>query len=97
MQPASTLEMPSRSQSPSTEPTHGTAPKIAGKGIANPSAAILSATLLLDYMGWSEAAELMRMGVKLAITLGKRTPDLGGSLSTDEFGKAVMGAMDNVH
>ena len=79
------------------EPVHGTAPDIAGKGIANPSAAILSAALLLDYMGWDRAAELMRTGVKLAIVSGKRTPDLGGSLSTAEFGEAVMEAMEDVH
>ncbi len=78
------------------EPVHGTAPDIAGKGIANPSAAILSAALLLDYIGWGEATELMRRTVRKVVESGRGTPDLGGRLSTEEFGGAVMEAMEDV-
>ncbi len=79
------------------EPVHGTAPDIAGKGIANPSAAILSGALLLEYIGWKKAAMLIREAIKRAITSGRKTLDLGGNLSTEGFGRAVMEEMENVH
>ncbi|AAL80326.1 isocitrate dehydrogenase (NADP(+)) [Pyrococcus furiosus DSM 3638] len=75
------------------EPVHGTAPDIAGKGIANPSAAILSAALLLEYLGWVEAAELIRASLRKTIEKGKVTPDLARgekALSTEEFIQEVI-------
>lgn len=76
------------------EPIHGSAPDIAGKGIANPLAAILSAALLLRYsLGLSREAELMERAVDEVIAEGARTPDLargGPSISTREMADAVV-------
>ena len=72
------------------EPVHGSAPDIAGRGIANPAGAILSAAMLLDALNLSEAAQRVRDGVSVAISRGLRTRDLGGTASTGEFGDAVI-------
>jgi 3-isopropylmalate dehydrogenase len=79
---------------------HGTAPDIAGKGIANPSALILSTAQLLRWFyqrrksaACREAAELMESAVKSAVVSGVTTPDLGGSESTASFAAAVIAAM----
>ena len=72
------------------EPVHGSAPDIAGYGIANPVAAILSAAMLLDSLEMGEAADRVRNGVTRAMTAGLRTQDLGGHSSTVEFGDAVV-------
>ncbi|MFB6118968.1 isocitrate/isopropylmalate dehydrogenase family protein [Halosegnis sp.] len=72
------------------EPVHGTAPDIAGRGIANPAAAILSAAMLLEYLGKTEAATSVRAGVEAVLADGPRTPDLGGSATTDEVTDAVL-------
>ncbi len=66
------------------EPVHGSAPDIAGKGIANPIGAILSAAMLLDHIGQAAAAERVRGAVATAIAAGVATPDLGGVASTAE-------------
>ena len=58
------------------EPVHGTAPKYAGKDVANPTAEIRSAALLLDYIGWSEAAQLIESAVEKAISTGRVTQDI---------------------
>ena len=58
------------------EPVHGTAPKYAGKDLANPTAEILSGALILDYIGWSEAACLIRNAIREAIKRKKVTQDL---------------------
>lgn len=79
------------------EPVHGTAPDIAGKRIANPSAAILSGALLLEYIGWSKGAELIRKALRETISAGKVTADLskgGKALSTEEFTAEVIKAME---
>lgn len=68
------------------EPVHGSAPNIAGKNLANPLAAILSAGMMLDYLGFPEAAGQIESAVAEAIHLDKTTPDLGGSLGTREVG-----------
>jgi hypothetical protein len=60
------------------EPVHGTAPDLAGEGVANPSAAVLSAAMLLDYLDRDRAAERVRGGVEATLVDGPRTPDLGG-------------------
>ncbi len=62
------------------EPVHGTAPKYAGKDVANPMAAILSGTLLLDYIGWKEASNLIRNGLREAIRQNKVTQDIARHL-----------------
>ena len=72
------------------EPVHGTAPDIAGDGIANPSASILSAGMLLEYLGETEAATNVQMAVESVLESGPRTPDLGGNASTEAVVNAVI-------
>jgi tartrate dehydrogenase/decarboxylase/D-malate dehydrogenase len=72
------------------EPVHGSAPDIAGRGIANPVAAILSAAMMLEYLGQPHSAELMRAAVAAALSGGAKTADLGGRLSTRQMGDAVL-------
>lgn len=68
------------------EPVHGSAPSIAGKGIANPFGSILSAAMMLDFLGWSGEGELLRAAVRAAITQNIATPELGGAKGTREVG-----------
>ncbi len=85
---------PERAYPSMFEPVHGSAPDIAGKGIANPLAAILSAGLLLDHLGAPPAAAAMRKAVAAVLKAGKtRTPDLGGSAKTAEMADAVLAAL----
>jgi 3-isopropylmalate dehydrogenase len=72
------------------EPVHGSAPDIAGQGVANPSAMILSAAMLLDHLGYDEDGERVRTAVEGVLDEGPRTPDLGGEASTDEMTAAVV-------
>jgi tartrate dehydrogenase/decarboxylase/D-malate dehydrogenase len=72
------------------EPVHGSAPDIAGQGIANPTAAILSAAMMLDWLGQPRPAEAIRSAVERALAAGHRTPDLGGKLGTAEFTERVL-------
>ena len=72
------------------EAVHGSAPDIAGKGVANPSAQMLAAAMMLDHLGELDAARRLRGAVERVIVKdGIRTRDLGGSASTKEFGDAV--------
>jgi isocitrate/isopropylmalate dehydrogenase len=76
------------------EPLHGSAPDIAGKGIANPLAAILSAKLMLDHLGQTKAAAAIQSAIARVLKEAKvRTPDLGGKASTKDMADAVIGAM----
>ena len=72
------------------EPVHGTAPDIAGEGVANPSAAILSAAMLLDHLGYTEAAAAVEDAVESVLVDGPRTADLGGSADTDAVTDAIL-------
>ncbi len=73
------------------DPVHGSAPDIAGKGLANPIAAILTAKLMLDYLGEKEAADLLFQAVKQNLSEKKvRTIDLSGSSKTNEVGEDVV-------
>ena len=73
------------------EPVHGSAPDIAGQGIANPLATILSAAMLLRHgLGLSAEADALESAVDRALEGGLRTRDLGGSANTDEATKAVL-------
>jgi 3-isopropylmalate dehydrogenase len=75
------------------QPSHGTAPTIAGKGIANPTAMLLSAAMMLDWLGephMADAAAELRAAVDAAFLAGLRTPDIGGSHGTVEVGRRVM-------
>jgi isocitrate dehydrogenase (NAD+) len=72
------------------EAVHGSAPDIAGKGVANPSAQILAAAMMLDHIGELDRAERVRRAVVDTIVRDNiRTRDLGGTASTEEFGSAV--------
>jgi len=71
------------------EPVHGSAPDIAGKGIANPTAAILSAAMMLDFLELRDAAECIRAAVERALAEGCGTPDLDGSLRTSQMGEEI--------
>ncbi|MCD6263333.1 isocitrate/isopropylmalate dehydrogenase family protein, partial [Candidatus Bathyarchaeota archaeon] len=72
------------------EPVHGTAWDIAGKGIANPIAEILSAKLMLEWLREEEAAENIERAVTMVLEEGKvRTPDIGGTSTTSEVGDAI--------
>ena len=76
------------------EAVHGTAPDIAGKGVANPTALMLSGAMLLDHVGQGEAAARLRRGVHAALADGAtRTRDLGGSADTKGFTDAVVRAI----
>lgn len=76
------------------EPIHGSAPDIAGRGIANPCAAILSLAMALRHsLGEPEAAARVEGAVEAALTAGARTRDLGGTCSTREMGAAIVAAL----
>jgi len=73
------------------EPVHGSAPDIAGQGIANPTGAILSAAMMLQWLGQNEAASAIRRAVQQAFAEGNLTRDLGGQLTTVELTAAIAG------
>jgi len=81
------------------EATHGTAPDIAGKNIVNPSSLILSSVMMLEYMGWKEAADLITNAMEKAFLTGEATHDLsrfmtnGKSLGTKQFGEKLISIM----
>jgi len=75
------------------EPVHGSAPKYAGTGRANPAGAILSLALMLDYLGHAEAAAEVENAVAQSLREGQTTPDLGGSLTTAQVGDLVARAI----
>lgn len=71
------------------EPIHGSAPDIAGRGIANPIGSVMSAAMLLDHLGHSQIADRIRSATRAA-AMAARTPDLGGMAGTVEFGELVL-------
>lgn len=75
------------------EPVHGSAPDIAGQGIANPSAAILSAAMMLEYLGETATALRIEQAVNTVLAQGPLTPDLGGKASGKDFSRAVIEAL----
>jgi 3-isopropylmalate dehydrogenase len=72
------------------EPVHGSAPDIAGQGIANPVGAVLSAALMLDHLGHRGPADALRTAVRLTVAAGRCTPDLGGHLGTKDAAAAIL-------
>ena len=72
------------------EPVHGSAPDIAGQGVANPAATILSAAMLLEWLGENDAGERVRDAVESVLADGPRTPDLGGDAGTEAVTEAVV-------
>jgi homoisocitrate dehydrogenase len=75
------------------EPVHGSAPDIAGQGIANPIGAILSAAMLLDHIGQGAPADRVRKAVNAAIEQGVLPRDLGGTATTRDMTRAIMGGI----
>lgn len=72
------------------EPVHGSAPDIAGQGKANPLAAILTAAMMLDFLGRPEEANRVQETVKAVLLADEVTPELGGTLTTAQVGDAVL-------
>ena len=75
------------------EPVHGSAPDIAGRGIANPAATLRALALLLEHRGRSEEGRRLAAAVDECLRHGPRTPDLGGSATTEEMLAAVEGEL----
>jgi 3-isopropylmalate dehydrogenase len=72
------------------EPVHGSAPPIAGKGIANPIGAILTSSMMLEYLGFPTESDAIEVAVRDAVAVNETTTDLGGDLSTEKAGSAVI-------
>jgi 3-isopropylmalate dehydrogenase len=75
------------------EPVHGSAPRFAGKNVANPMGAILTAGLMLEHLGWGEEADRIEAAVRWAVENDRTTPDIGGGLGTREVGEAITGRL----
>ena len=77
------------------EAVHGTAPDIAGKDMANPTALLLSSAMMLRHMGMGKHGDRIQAATLKTIAEGKyRTADLGGKATTSEFKKAIIGNLD---
>jgi tartrate dehydrogenase/decarboxylase/D-malate dehydrogenase len=76
------------------EPVHGSAPDIAGQGIANPIGQIWAGSMMLEHLGQPEAAAAVMRAVERVLAGGPRTPDLGGRAATVEVGRAIAEALD---
>jgi 3-isopropylmalate dehydrogenase len=77
------------------EPVHGSAPPIAGQGIANPVGAILTSAMMLEYLGNTKASQAIEKAVGEAISNDETTRDLGGNLSTEQAGTAICERLGN--
>ena len=88
---ASASIAPGSDTTPVFEPVHGSAPDIAGKGIANPMGAVWSAALMLETLGEREASQRLMRALEDVCREGPRTADVGGSASTSEVGDAIAG------
>jgi len=71
------------------EPVHGSAPPLAGRNVANPMGAILSAALMLEVNGHADDAARIERAVEAAVAAGQTTSDIGGSLGTKEVGEWI--------
>jgi tartrate dehydrogenase/decarboxylase / D-malate dehydrogenase len=93
MAPSANLN-PERRYPSMFEPVHGSAPDIFSRGVANPIAMIWSGSLMLDFLGETQAAELIFAAIKVVTAAGLvRTPDLGGRATTAEMGEAIAAQM----
>ena len=72
------------------EPIHGSAPDIAGRGVANPVGQLWSASMMLDHLGEGVAAAALMTAIEEVMAAGVRTADLGGSAGTEDFTAAVL-------
>jgi tartrate dehydrogenase/decarboxylase/D-malate dehydrogenase len=84
---------PERRKPSMFEPVHGSAPDIAGKGIANPIAAIWTVALMLEHLGLAEEAARVMQAIEATTAAGILTPDLGGTATTVEVGDAIVGRL----
>ncbi|GAB4452050.1 MAG: tartrate dehydrogenase [Rhodocyclaceae bacterium] len=84
---------PERTHPSLFEPVHGSAPDIAGRGIANPLGQIWSGALMLEHLGHAEAARAVVCAIERVLESGPKTPDLGGTATTSEVGHAVAQAV----
>ena len=84
---------PERQHPSMFEPVHGSAPDIAGKGIANPIGQIWSGAMMLEHLGHGEAAADVLSAIEGVVRDGPRTRDLGGTATTVEVGKAIAAAL----
>ncbi|GAC1301963.1 MAG: tartrate dehydrogenase [Steroidobacteraceae bacterium] len=75
------------------EPVHGSAPDIFGRNIANPIGQIWSGALMLDHLGHPEAARIVVAAIEQVLKAGPRTPDLGGTASTQDVGRSIADAV----
>jgi tartrate dehydrogenase/decarboxylase/D-malate dehydrogenase len=75
------------------EPIHGSAPDIAGEGVANPAGAIWAGALLLEHVGQAEAGQRVLSALEKTLAAGTKTRDLGGSATTEEVADAVLGRL----
>lgn len=78
------------------EPVHGSAPPLAGKGVANPVGSILTAAMMLEYLGYDAAGQAVEQAVRTSIENQETTRDLGGTLSTTEAGATIRGSIKEV-
>jgi tartrate dehydrogenase/decarboxylase/D-malate dehydrogenase len=75
------------------EPVHGSAPDIAGQGIANPIGQIWSGAMMLEHLGHRDAGAAVLRAIETVVRDGPRTRDMGGKASTVELGKAIADAV----
>jgi tartrate dehydrogenase/decarboxylase/D-malate dehydrogenase len=75
------------------EPVHGSAPDIAGKGIANPIGQIWSGAMMLDHLGHKDVGDSIVRAIEVVLREGPRTSDMGGKASTQDVGKAIAAAV----
>ena len=75
------------------EPVHGSAPDIAGRGIANPIGQIWSGAMMLDHLGHPDAAAAVLSAIESILVEGPRTPDMGGTATTKDLGEAIAAAV----
>jgi tartrate dehydrogenase/decarboxylase/D-malate dehydrogenase len=85
---------PERAYPSMFEPVHGSAPDIAGQGVANPTAAILSAAMMLEWLGAGDGAALIRRAVEQTLAAGEVTRDLGGTLSTSAMAERIIARIE---
>lgn len=77
------------------EPVHGSAPPLAGKGIANPIGAILTSAMMLEYLGFKSESVEIESAVREAVAANETTRDLGGELGTEQAGNAIIARLGN--
>jgi 3-isopropylmalate dehydrogenase len=78
------------------EPVHGSAPLLAGKGVANPIGSILTLAMMLEYLGFQKLSDEVEEAVRAAVSANETTRDLGGELSTEQAGAAIIARLEAI-